>query len=204
MQLFDDDTFEAIGLSGTETASGQAFTAAAWTVVDGAISTTSATSITIPAFPIGAELSALSLVVGVGLDILAGDPVTISDTATGLNTMVGYVTSYDSATGDLVCQIGWTYQFEIRSMPPKWSPSIGYANFYDFGISPQLPVLQASLASGEITVTDIGTIQIRIPEATFRTLESGTYAACLSMTDSVNTRQLFIGKLPILYGGVTL
>lgn len=203
MQLYDDDTFQPISLTGISTPNGQAFAGASWTVIDGAIVTSSVTPITIPAFPTGAQLSALALTVGVGLGILSGDPITIKDTPTGLNIMAGYVASYASATGKMVCQIGWTFQFEIRRVPAQWSNSSGYSYQYDVGGWLNSPILQASLANGEITVVDLGTIQIRIPEATFKTLHGGTYAACLTMTDSVNTRQLFIGKLPVLHGGVS-
>ena len=204
ISLYDDDTFQLLNLHQCQTASGSPFTASAWTVVDGAITTTSATAITIPAFPIGAQLSALNLTVDAGLAILPGDAVTISDTATGLNTMTGFVTSYTSSSGSLTCQIGWTYQFEIRKMPPNWQPGLGYISWYDFGVAEQAPILQASLANGEITVVDMGTLQIRIPESTFRTLRSGTYAANMTGTNGQDTRQLFIGRLPTIWGGVSL
>ena len=142
ISLYDDDTFQLLNLHQCQTASGSPFTASAWTVVDGAITTTSATAITIPAFPIGAQLSALNLTVDAGLAILPGDAVTISDTATGLNTMTGFVTSYTSSSGSLTCQIGWTYQFEIRKMPPNWQPGLGYISWYDFGVAEQAPILQ--------------------------------------------------------------
>jgi hypothetical protein len=210
VSLFDDDTGQPIDLDGVTTATGQAFTAAAWTVTDGAIVTTSATQFTIPAFPISGQLSALALTVGAGLAIKAGDPVTIKDTATGRNFVTGYVTSYASATGALVCQIGVTFQFEIRRGGPR-NTGGGYIAFYDFGTPDDLgPLLSAALGTG-ITILDIGVIQILIPETTFKTLTDnvsqtaniGTFDVGMTMTDSVNTRQLFIAELPVLYGGVT-
>jgi hypothetical protein len=212
--LFDDDTGSPINLSGTTLANpGSSFTSSAWTVTDGAIVTTSTTPITIPTFPIGSQLSALSLTVGAGLGIKPGDPITIADTATGLNTMVGYVTSYTSSNGTLVCQIGWTFQFEIRGETPNNTGS-GYIAWYDFGTpDDQGPILVAGLGNG-ITIIDIGYFQISILESVFKTIldvpynsQSNTYArtflACMTMTDSVNTRQIFTGRLPILYGGTT-
>src|SRR5258708_2287002 len=95
--LFDDDTGQPIKIDGCTTANGQAFTASAWTVTDGVIVTTSATQITIPAFPIGNQVTALALTVGTALGILPGDAVTIKDPATGLNKMVGFVTAYTSS-----------------------------------------------------------------------------------------------------------
>lgn len=203
VQVFDDDTFEPIDLANSATANMQSFTGSAWTVRDGAITTTSTTTITIPPFPIGDELNALALTIGVGLAIKPGDPIQIADTPTGLNTMNGYCVSYASATGKLVVQIGWTFEFEVRPLPPNWVPGYDYTSWYDVGVAPQQPILKASLAAGTIFVTDLGTLEIRIPESTFKTLRSGTYGIGMTMTDSVNTRQLFIGRLPVGWGMVS-
>jgi hypothetical protein len=218
--LYDDDTGAPINLSGVTLAAANpnGLTASAWTVTDGAIVTTSATTLTIPAYPIGSQLTALALTVGTGLGILPGDPITIADTATKLNTMTGYVVSYASATGALVCQIGVTFQFEIRRGGPRNSGG-GYISWYDWGTPDDLgPLLSASLgypsanASGIIHI-DVGFIQILIPEQMFRAIGNpgslqpgggtGTYMTGLTMSDSVATRQVFIGRLPVLYGGVT-
>lgn len=206
VSLFDDDTGAPINLSGTALGPGNlnGFTGSAWTVTDGAIVTPSATQITIPAFPIGNQLSALPLTVGANLGILAGDPILIAD-ASGLNTMAGYVTSYVASTGALVCQIGLTFQFEIR-----WQDhhrlTDDYSPFYDFGggaPNGPAPIISASLGNG-LTIVDLGYLLINIPETKMRTLHHKTYLASLTMTDSVSTRQVLVGKLPILYGGVTL
>lgn len=213
--IFDDDLGQPINLAGVSTVGNSAFTSAAWTVTDGAIITTSATSITIPAYPVGSQLSALALTVAPGLGIKPGDPITIADTATGLNTMAGYVVSYASATGALVVQIGWTFEFELRGDTPNNTGS-GYIAWYDFGTpDDQGPIVQATLANGFLTMVDVGFFQINIPEAAMRLVldtpynsQSGVLSRTLdvgmTMTDSVNTRQVMLGKLPILYGGVTL
>src|SRR5262245_32955100 len=114
VSIFDDDTGDAVNLSGT-IGSG---TFANWNVRAGAVLTTSNTSITIPALPLGNQLSALALTVPTGLGINAGDPITITDLS-GNNSMSGYVTSYAPNTGALVAQIGVTFQFEIRRKPPR-------------------------------------------------------------------------------------
>jgi hypothetical protein len=191
------------------------FTGNAWTVTDGSIVTTSTTTIKIPGFPIGNQLSALSLTVPTGLGILPGDAIKIADTPTGLNYMLGYVSSYASATGALVVQIGVTFQFEIRRGGPRMTNTTGYVDFYDFGTPDDLgPLLSATLAN-YISVIDLGIIQVRIPESVFRTLGSapggpsqpsgghGTFTLGMTMTDSVDTRQVMLGNLPVLYGGVT-
>jgi hypothetical protein len=198
VSLFDDDLNQPINLSGTA-GSG---TFSSWNVVDGAIATTSTTQITIPQLPIGNQLSSLALTVGIGLNIQPGDPITISDTATGNNTMTGYVLGYAAATGALVVQIGVTFQFEIRKGGPK-NPGTGYISWYDFGTPDNIgPLLSASLGNG-IFITDLGTIQITIPARLVRKLEGGTYLCGLTMTDSVNTRQLLVATLPVVRGGVT-
>ena len=209
------NTYQFISLTGTTLAGGPGgppFTGNNWIVTDGAIATTSSTLITIPTFPIGNQLSTLSLTVAPGLGILAGDPITIAD-PTHVNSMTGYVTGYTPATGALTCQIGCTFQFEIRIAPPN-SGGSGYVPWYDFGTYPDYgPLLSASLGNG-ITIVDMGVFQIFIPETQFRTLGNlgvsntpmnwgGTYRCGLTLFDGANTRQLFIGRLPVFSGGVT-
>lgn len=216
ISLWDDDQNQQINVTGIGLTSGVLpvlpFTSSSWTLTDGSIITSSSSSITIPALPINNQLSALSFTVGVGLGIKPGDPVTLTD-STGKYTLTGYVTSYTSGSGAIVCQFGLTYQFEIRGETPN-NTGAGYIAWYDFGTpDDQGPILQATLAN-YISIIDIGAVQITIPESVFKTLldvpynsQSNTYArtflACMTMTDSINTRQLFVGRLPVLYGGVT-
>lgn len=229
MLVADDDTGLPISLTGTQLVGagaagvvggpplgpgGVAFTGALWSVVDGAIVTNSATQITIPSFPGTGKLLALPLAVGLGLAILPGDAITIFDTPTGLNTMSGYVTSYNAATGALVVQIGWAPVFEIRSGRPQVDGS-GYIGWWDYGTpDTQAPLMRATLAGvtgltspslqpGGISIVDIGYVQIFIPRATFGVLAPRTYNVGMNMTDGINTRQLFRGTLPVSYGGVT-
>ncbi len=207
--LFDDDTGQPIKIDGCTTANGQAFTSSAWTVTDGNIVTTSATQITIPAFPIGNQVTALALTVGTGLAILAGDPVTIKDTATGLNKMLGFVTSYTSSNGALVVQVGVTFQFEIRRSGPRNNNLDDFSPFFYVGmVLNQPPLISASLSlpsptSSSVTHIDTGVIQLRVPESIFRQLNHRTFRASLTMTDSIDTRQLFVAELPVLIGGVS-
>lgn len=201
LSIFDDDLNQPLNLSGC-TGSG---TFASWNVIDGTIVTISNTQITIPTPPIGNQLSALALTVGAGLAIKAGDPITITDAVTGQNSMVGYVLSYASTTGALVVQIGMTFQFEIRKQPHSGplSYGYGYSSFPALGTYDEdVPEITASLAN-YITITDVGFIQILIPESVVKTLRPGTRRASLTMTDSVNTRQLYCAQLPIVSGGVT-
>lgn len=202
VSLFDDDTGEAIDVSGRTLAAPGDFTAAAWTVTSGTIVTASATAITIPDYPIGNQLQALALTVDINLGILAGDPVTIADTATGLNTMTGYVTSYAPATGALVCQIGSSFEFEIRGHHHGDAYGSGYGSSSMIGTDDHsAPIIAAQLGNG-ISVVDLGRIEIRIPAATISKLHHTTYGVGMTIYDGADTRQLFVGKLPILSGGV--
>jgi hypothetical protein len=211
--IFDDITGQPINLSGTSLANpAMPFTASGWTIVDGAIVATSNTTFTIPVPPIGSDLLAVTLTVAPNLAIKPGDPVKISDTATGNNQMLGYVTSYTVGSGTLVCQIGVSFQFEIRG--DSAGTFSGYSANYDWGLpNDQGAVLRATLGKG-ITIVDIGFLTIFIPEITFRGVldipfnsQSNTVArtlmASLTMTDTINTRQIYVGRLPILFGGVT-
>jgi|SRR5215468_10515654 len=213
--IYDDLAGTPINLSGTVLANpSQAFTASNWNVAVSGNVLTSTTSLTIPVPPINNQLLAVTLTVPAGLNIAPGSPVTISDAATGNNQMIGYVTGYTNSTGTLVCQIGYSFQFEIRSDAPTGA-SAGYRPYFDWG-SPndQGAILIAALGTG-ISIIDIGYLQIFIPEITFKTILdqpynsmsntfSRTFMASMTITDTINTRQLFIGRLPILFGGVTL
>lgn len=181
------------------------FTASAWSVSFGDIVTTSATTLTIPVFPINsASLLALSLTVVPNLGILPGAPVRIADTVLGLNYMYGYVTSYVPSTGALVVQIGMSFLFEIRrgGDGDRGYNGSGYAPYYDFGSYDRGPLLQATNGNG-VAITDIGFIQILIPASIFQKLSGGTYTAALVMTDSISTREILIGQLPVIHGGVS-
>jgi hypothetical protein len=202
VSMYDDDTGNPINLSNSGTASGAPFSGSSWNVFFGPIVTTSTTPLTIPTPPIGSELSALTLTVGTSLAIVPGNAVQISD-PTGGNWMAGTVTSYTASSGTLVCQIGCTFQFEIRRGPPRNDGS-GYVPWYDFGTPDEIgPLLSAALGTG-VTITDLGYLQILIPESVFRKLNIGTFSANLTAFDGVATRQVFIANLPVLYGGVTI
>lgn len=200
--VFDQDTGTGINLAGV-TGNG---TSALWAVNAGAAITTSNTSVTVPNYPIGNQLSALSITVGLGLNINAGDPITMVSTIPAL-TLNGYVLSYSKTTGILTAQIGMTFEFEIRRKAPHLqgpSGGGGYVPFFDVGVGSDFgPLITASLGSG-ILITDVGFYQIRIPESTFRRLQGPrTYSAALTLTDSQDTRGVFLGDLPVLFGGVT-
>jgi hypothetical protein len=213
--LWDDDTEVQLNLTGIVLATpSMNFTSSLWTVIAGSVTTSSSTTITIPALPVNGQLSTLNLTVPPGLAISPGTQITIKDASTGQNQMLGYVLTYTSASGSMSVQIGWTFQFEIRGTTPT-NLGLDYIDWYDFGtVGDNEPILQATLANGFLTFVDQGTLQINIPESTFKTAldvpfssQSNTYArtymASMTMTDSVNTRQVFLGRQPILYGGVT-
>ena len=177
------------------------FSGAAWTVSSGTIVTVSTTPLTIPVFPINdASLLSLSLTVGLGLSIVPGMFIKIADTATGLNYMLGYVISYVASTGALIVQIGCSFLFEIRyGTLEVQSNNRGYAPYYDWGGADRGPLLQATNGNG-ISIVDLGFIQILIPAFIFQKLSGATYSAALVFTDSVSTREVFIGQLPVLEG----
>lgn len=210
VSLFDDDTGAAIDISGRVLAAAGDFTAAAWVVTCGVVNTASVSQLTIKDYPFGNEMLALALTVGVGLAIVAGSPVTIADAATGRNTMTGYVTSYAPATGKMVCQIGYSALMEIRAGADNNGGGDGYGassfiGTYDGGGT---PILQASLGNG-ISVVDVGKLLVNIsanPSATLNTAKlcHKSYNVGMTLFDGDgDTRQIFVGKLPILNGYVS-
>jgi hypothetical protein len=107
----------------------------------------------------------------------------------------------DDDTGNLLNLSAVAFEFEIRDLGPHHHGD-GYSPFFDIGVvSHSAARITATLGNG-ITVVDTGVIQIRIPAAQLQILHSKTYSASLTMTDGVDTRQPFIGRLPVLYGGV--
>jgi len=201
--LYDDDTNQPIDLSyATWAMLGAPFTGSAWTVTTSGVAVPSTTSLTIPYYPIGSELTSVALTVAPNLPIVPGNPVTIAD-ANPANSMTGYVTSYATGTGALVCQIGVTFQLEIRRTEQLDDWDWGYTTQWNFGtLMTDAPLIIASLGNG-LSIIDLGRLQIRIAEAIMRKLTHRSYNLNLTCTDSFDTRQIFIGHLPMLYGGVT-
>lgn len=201
VSLFDDDTGQAIDVSGRTLAVPGDFVGNAWTVTSGTVNTASVTALTIKDYPFGNEMQAIALTVGLNLAILAGSPVTIAD-ATGKNTMTGYVTSYAPATGALVCQIGSAFDFELRAHHHSHDGGFGSSSS-DIGDGGGGPIIRAQLGSG-ITAVGLGVLQLRIPAATISKLRHRTYSAAMTMFDGSDTRQVFVGKQPMLSGGVSM
>lgn len=199
VSLFDDNTGQPIDVSGRTLAAPGDFTGSTWTVTDGTIVTNSVTQLTIKDYPFGNEMQAVALTVAQNLGILAGDPITIAD-VNPLNSMTGYVTSYAPVTGALVVQVGANFDFELRAHQHH-GDGYGIA-FTCFGGGPDGPIIRAQLGN-MITEVDIGVLQIRIPASQMIALRHRTYRAAMILFDGYDTRQLFIGKLPILSGGVS-
>jgi hypothetical protein len=202
VSLFDDDTGQALDLSGRTLSNPGDFVGNAWTVKSGTIITASVSPLTIKDYPIGNEMQALALTVGLGLAILPGANVTISD-ATGKNTMTGFVTSYVPATGAMVCQIGCAFLFEIRGHHHGDGYCDGYGSSSAIGTDDfSVPIIAAQLGSG-ITVIDLGRAQVRIPASTIQKLKHRTYGIAMALYLGEDTRQLVLGKQPIQYGGLS-
>jgi hypothetical protein len=218
LQVWDDDLSQLVNLTGCTTANNLPFTGSAWTVTDGSITTTSATTLNITfSSPQGANNPsntapnpALTLTVGTNLGILPGDQVQIVDTPTGLNGMIGTVVNYTKATGVLICQIGWSFQFEIRRPDFNQAGTGGYIDFWDWGTpNDASPLFALALGSG-ISYLQGGYVQVLILETQFRTTLNGspmagndTYLVGMTGSDGYSTRQIFVGTLPVIYGSVT-
>ncbi len=201
--LFDDFTGQPIDVSGRTLKNPGDFTAANWTVVDGLINTVSVSQITIKDYPFGNEMQQIPLTVAPNLAILAGDFITVADVLTGLNTLYGYVTSYVAATGALVIQVGVAFDFEMRGSHHHNDFWCDYGSPWGIGTdSSDTPIVQAQLGSG-ITVVGVGVIQIKIPAATLFKTRHRSYNIAMAAYLGGDTRQIFLGKQPILYGGLS-
>lgn len=201
LSLFDDDTGQPIDISGRTLAAAGDFTGSEWTATCGNIITNSVTELTIKDYPFGDEMQAITLTVDLNLGILAQDFLTIAD-PTGLNTMTGYVTNYTPSTGALIVQVGSAFEFEIRGHHGFDGGGSGYSeSSSDIGTDNLEPIISAQLGNG-ITAIGLGVMQLRIPVSTINKLHHRTYSAAMSMFDGADTRQLFVGKQPIIGGAV--
>lgn len=113
----------------------------------------------------------------------------------------------DDDTGDLISLTDeddnplYAFALEIIAANPR-NHMGGYGPmpyYYDDCCS---PIISGSL-SNYITILDVGTIQIQIPKSVIQSLRGQTYDVFLtiSVNGEDDSRQLFIGRLPVLYGG---
>lgn len=110
----------------------------------------------------------------------------------------------DDDTGDLIDLTGITIQLEVRKFRSAHPNSGGYGTSFGYGACGDSgPVLSASIGNG-ITVIDTGTVQLFFSETQMRALDPATYSIACTISDGLNTRQLFLGRLPVLDGMVTV
>lgn len=110
----------------------------------------------------------------------------------------------DADTGDPVDLSAVTFQLEVRRFRHGhggggYGTSYSAVGEYDGGGG---PVITASLGDG-ITVIDLGVFQVYLPESKIRSLPPDTYSVACTISDGDDTRQLFLGRLPVLAGMVT-
>jgi hypothetical protein len=203
--IYDDSTGDPINLSNT----GGVGTYANW-VVQTSAALYGTTLLTVP------SVSSLSIangvqnaVVATGLAILPGQYVNFLYQPDNTQFMTGIVNSYNSATGAIQFTVAsMTMQLEIRRIRNAGDGySIdGYSDTYgEWGsIDCNAPILSASIGNG-ISIVDIGIIQVYFSETSMRSLGRGMHsvAATLASADGVDVRQLFLGRLPVFFGGVT-
>lgn len=114
------------------------------------------------------------------------------------------VTVADEDTGEPFDLTGASITIELRCAGPS-AGFYGYPThsiWYDAFGGPPAPQLTAAIGSG-ITVVDVGAFQINLTPDQMRTLRPGTYDVGCLITRDGDARQLFLGKLPVLFGGVS-
>lgn len=204
LRMRDRDTDEFINISGI---TGVPQTITHWVVRAGAnVITDTLSSIVVPQFPYSNSMLALTFVVPPGLAITAGSALSLTS-LDGLNTLVGYVTSYNATSGVVVAQIGLSFQFEIRAKFSSRDLFDGYTTFPNAGIGTvgfPAPLITASLDDGKIKFVENTILQIEIPESDMRKLWLDTFDCAMTMNDTQVQRQVFVGDLPVVGGGVTL
>lgn len=111
---------------------------------------------------------------------------------------------YDADTGDAIDLDDLTFVIEVRRTGGgfrtddsgyAYSSGIGTAN--DYG-----PMFTLTLGDG-LEVIDTGMVQMSITLDQMRTLDPDTYSIAMTASDGDETRQVFLGMLPVLFGGVS-
>lgn len=116
------------------------------------------------------------------------------------------VAVFDDDTGDPIdmTALGWTFQFEIRRMPPSGSGRNWTGPYYDYDdVATPLIVLALGSGPNAVNVVDVGNLLIWASESEMRKLHHRTYRAALVANDGTRQFQVFNATLPIDFGGVT-
>jgi hypothetical protein len=113
---------------------------------------------------------------------------------------------FDDDTGDPIdmTALGWTFQFEIRRLPPLWRGPQWVGPWYDDELPAPLIILALGTGPDAVNVLGVGAGLIWVSESNVRgKLHHRTYQAALVANDGTRQFQLFNATLPMQYGGVT-
>lgn len=111
---------------------------------------------------------------------------------------------YDADTGEAIDLTDLTFQLEVRRTGLGSNCySAGYGSSSDIGVSDSYgrPEFTLTLDDG-LEVIDTGMLQMSITVDQMRTLTPDTYSIAMTASNGVDTRQVFLGMLPVLFGGV--
>lgn len=110
----------------------------------------------------------------------------------------------DEDTGEPLDLTSLTFTCEVRRERTSGNWSNTYStNYSDVGTDDfSGPIITLSLGSG-LTVIDTGKLQVSFTLEQMRTLYPDTYSIALICSNGVDTRQIFLGTLPVLFGGVS-
>lgn len=115
----------------------------------------------------------------------------------------------DNDTGDLIDlndgsgNPAYNIALEIIEANPRtgWGMNMGFGPtpYYDWNCTPEI---SASLAD-YISIIDTGTVQIQIPKSVITSLRPTIYDVFMTLSPigEDDSRQIWIGRLPVLYGG---
>src|SRR5215831_18971071 len=87
---------------------------------------------------------------------------------------------FDDDTGNPIdmTALGWTFQFEIRRMPPHWHLS-WQGPWYDEDLPTPIIILALGTGPNAVNIVDVGQGLIWVSESTARKLHHRTYRAAL-------------------------
>lgn len=112
---------------------------------------------------------------------------------------------FDDDTNDLIdmTALAWTFQFEIRRLPPFGSGTNYVGPYYDNDLPAPLVTLALGTGKDFVNVVDLGHGLIWVGETSMRKLRHRTYLASLYANDGTRQFEVFQGTLPSKFGGVT-
>lgn len=111
---------------------------------------------------------------------------------------------FDDDTNDPIdmTALAWTFQCEIRRMPPHQSGN-SWGPWYDNNFPAPIVILALGTGKDAVNVVDVGAGLVWVGETNARKLYHRTYQLAVVANDGTRQFEIMNATLPIKFGGVT-